>query len=83
MDFFLNKTKYVIALMTSAARVANAAPGTPIANENIKIGSSMALKMLANNETLTGVSVSNIPRKAEKPTSEINDGRNAKDRISR
>ena len=101
--------------MISAAKVATAAPGTPIANVKIRIGSNTALKTLANALTLTGVLVSripwmrkmtnkihgqnhqlpsksiiqiqychrNLPRKAENPTSDTKDGRNAKDRMSR
>lgn len=47
--------------MISAANVARAAPGTPMAKEKIKIGSNTALNTLANALILTGVLVSNIP----------------------
>jgi hypothetical protein len=47
--------------MTSAARVARAAPGTPITQENIIMGSNTALKMFAKALIFTGVLVSSMP----------------------
>lgn len=73
----------MMAEINSAASVASAAPGTPIANENIKIGSSTALNTLAKALILTGVRVSRMPRNAENPTNDTNDGRNANDLIIR
>ena len=69
--------------MISATNVASAAPGTPMERVKMRKGSQMTLKMLAKELILTGVTVSRVPRNAEKPTKEINDGRNANERIKR
>mmetsp|Transcript_6881 Transcript_6881/g.16874 ORF Transcript_6881/g.16874 Transcript_6881/m.16874 type:complete len:80 (-) Transcript_6881:934-1173(-) len=79
----MRRPRNVRAEMISAASVANAAPGTPIASEKIKIGSNNALNKLAKALILTGVLVSRIPRKALKPTNEIRDGKKANARIKR
>ena len=63
--------------MISAPNVANAAPGTPIANVNIRMGSKTALNTFDVALIFSGVDVSRVPRNAEKPINEIRDGRNA------
>jgi hypothetical protein len=52
---------YSAAEIISAAKVASAAPGTPIAKVKMRIGSNTALKTFAKALTLTGVLVSRMP----------------------
>jgi hypothetical protein len=51
----------MIADVTSAAKVANAAPVTPILNVNIKSGSNIAFIKLEKREIFKGVTVSMAP----------------------
>mmetsp|Transcript_1257 Transcript_1257/g.1622 ORF Transcript_1257/g.1622 Transcript_1257/m.1622 type:complete len:209 (-) Transcript_1257:592-1218(-) len=74
---------YMMEEMSSAVRVAMAAPETPIDIVKIRKGSKMALNMLADMEIFRGVTVSSIPRKAEYPIFETSAGKNAKARIMR
>ena len=55
-----------MADITSAANVAKAAPGTPIASVKIRIGSRIALKTLAKDEILTEDGEKKNEREAKK-----------------
>mmetsp|Transcript_28505 Transcript_28505/g.59411 ORF Transcript_28505/g.59411 Transcript_28505/m.59411 type:complete len:111 (-) Transcript_28505:369-701(-) len=63
--------------MISAPNVASAAPGTPMARVNMRMGSRIALNKFEVALILRGVDVSRVPRNAEKPINEIKEGRNA------
>mmetsp|Transcript_7424 Transcript_7424/g.16208 ORF Transcript_7424/g.16208 Transcript_7424/m.16208 type:complete len:120 (-) Transcript_7424:575-934(-) len=67
--------KKLHAEISSAPNVANAAPGTPSAKENIRIGSRIALNIFEVALILRGVDVSRVPRNAEKPINETREGR--------
>mmetsp|Transcript_25003 Transcript_25003/g.45038 ORF Transcript_25003/g.45038 Transcript_25003/m.45038 type:complete len:120 (+) Transcript_25003:814-1173(+) len=71
------RTKKLDAEIISAPNVASAAPGTPIASVNIRMGSRIALKIFDVALILRGVDVSRVPRNAEKPINETREGRNA------
>ena len=77
------RVKNATADIISADKVASAAPGTPIANVNMRIGSRIALNTFDAALIFNGVEVSKVPRKAENPIKLISEGKNANDLMKR